>query len=195
MARTQEELDESFRQSYWSNAIRYGLQYFVAGRYAVAAGLTPVSANLLHHAVEMLLKGCLSYNDSADEIRHYGRRESYGHGLMTLWAEFKRRNVDLELAAYNVIVAELHKFEHIRYPERLVSEGGTISIGWAEVDQPLGDRTGAPNVYVLMLPQIDRLVALLFRRSNMNPDAIHIEFGRDHCTTYHLFNNQTPLWL
>ena len=35
------------------------MQYYVAGRGAFFAKLTPVAANLLHHAVEMFLKGAI----------------------------------------------------------------------------------------------------------------------------------------
>src|SRR5579864_4798023 len=35
--------------------INYGLQYYVAGRCAVATSLNPVAANLIPHAVEMFL--------------------------------------------------------------------------------------------------------------------------------------------
>ena len=31
-----------------------GFQYYIGGRYAVAAGLAPVAGNLLHHAIERL---------------------------------------------------------------------------------------------------------------------------------------------
>src|SRR2546423_12356690 len=40
--------------------ISTGMDYYVAGRYAVFAGLNPTAANLLHHAVEMALKGALA---------------------------------------------------------------------------------------------------------------------------------------
>jgi hypothetical protein len=34
-------------------------QYYVAGRFGVFAALNPVAANLMHHAIEMYLKGAL----------------------------------------------------------------------------------------------------------------------------------------
>jgi hypothetical protein len=40
--------------------ISAGMHYYVAGRYAVFAGLNPTAANLLHHAIEMALKGALA---------------------------------------------------------------------------------------------------------------------------------------
>ena len=42
---TQEQMDESFRERYWAFAIRYGLQYYVAGRFATANRFTPICAN------------------------------------------------------------------------------------------------------------------------------------------------------
>jgi hypothetical protein len=53
---TQNQKDESMREGYWSHAIRYGLEYCVTGRFATAHQFTPVGANILHHAVELLLK-------------------------------------------------------------------------------------------------------------------------------------------
>jgi hypothetical protein len=37
-----------------------GSQYYIAGRYAVFAALIPIAGNILHHAIEQLLKGALS---------------------------------------------------------------------------------------------------------------------------------------
>ena len=35
-------------------------QYYASGRFAALSGILPVSANLLHHAVEIYLKGALA---------------------------------------------------------------------------------------------------------------------------------------
>jgi hypothetical protein len=37
-----------------------GSQYYIVGRFAVFAWLKPVGGNILHHAIEQLLKGALS---------------------------------------------------------------------------------------------------------------------------------------
>jgi len=39
-----------------------GMQYYTIGRYSVLAGVNPVAGNLLHHAIEMFLKGALAVN-------------------------------------------------------------------------------------------------------------------------------------
>ena len=168
---THDQLDESFRQRYWSNAIRYGIQYYVAGRFATASGFTPVSANLLHHAAELLLKACLAYDDPVVIIRQYGDcKKGYRHNLLRLWTEFNKRHASLARPEFDTVIGALHKFEDIRYPEKLIENGATISIGLFEVENPIsGDGIDPNTLYVLMLPQVDRLMNILFEASHGNP--------------------------
>src|SRR5262249_25726506 len=132
--RTQQQLDQSYRSNYWQYAVEYGVQYYISGRFAAHAAFTPVCASLLHHGVEMLLKACLAYQDTADQIRAYGRHASYGHSLPALWEEFKRRNAALPLAPYDEIVMRLQAFETIRYPERLIERGAFLTVGFYEAE-------------------------------------------------------------
>ena len=123
---TQEQMDKSFRQMYWACAIRYGLQYYISGRFATANRFTPICANLLHHAIELLLKACLSYDDSLETIEKYGHREKgYGHNILLLWDAFKKRQPAPGPVEFDAIVAALHDFEEIRYPEKLIRNGAT----------------------------------------------------------------------
>ena len=48
-----------------------GSQYYVAGRFAVFGWLNPVAGNLLHHAIEMYLKGGLSKTKSLKGLRAF----------------------------------------------------------------------------------------------------------------------------
>jgi hypothetical protein len=133
--RTQQQLDDSYRESYWQHAIEYALAYYVSGRFAVHAQIF-VAPNLLHHAVELLIKANLSVTDTAGQIRKYGHKSSYGHSLNTSWAEFKRRSADQSLNAYDTVIAELDKFENVRHPDKLVDGGGMFSVGLAEPTAP-----------------------------------------------------------
>jgi HEPN domain-containing protein len=64
--------------------IRSAIDYYAGGRYAVFAGLNPAAGNLLHHAVEMCLKGALAKKGkSPDDLK------KLRHGLPKIWKEFK----------------------------------------------------------------------------------------------------------
>jgi hypothetical protein len=171
---TQEQRNELERMGYWEQAIRYGLDYYVSGRFATAHHFNPVSANILHHGVEMMLKACLARNDTLEEIRKYGAKGSYGHDIEELWRAFRNRQDTPPADEFDAIIRGLHAFEDIRYPERLVRDGATISIGIFETDGPgirrLDGRPLRPT-YELQLPRIDRLMRLLFEASGANPDA------------------------
>ena len=169
---TQEQMDKSFRESYWAFAIRYGLQYYIAGRFATANRFTPVCANLLHHAVELLSKACLSYDDSRETIEKYGQRNGgYGHDIRLLWAAFNKRQTAPVPVEFDAIVAALHDFEEIRYPEELIRNGAIIRIN-PFVEEPTHPNGQKPErSYNLTLPPIDRLMGLLFKASNGNPNV------------------------
>jgi hypothetical protein len=170
---TKEQKDHSVREGYWSHAIRYGLDYYVVGRFATAHHFTPVSANILHHAVELLLKACVAHDDPLDKILEYSHpKKGYGHDIVRLWQDFKARQTAPVPAEFDAIIEGLHRFEDIRYPETLIRDGATISIGIFEVETPVLRNGLVPeNAYSLMLPQIDRLMGLLFDASGANPPA------------------------
>jgi hypothetical protein len=164
ITRTQEQQDELARRRYSDHAIRYGLEYYVSGRFATAHGFTPVNANILHHGVELLLKACLAKDDPTAKVR------VYGHNIVQLWREFKSRQKVPPPAEFGAIIEGLHEFEHIRYPEFLISEGALILID--VFDNPsVENRPTREKKYRLKLPEIDRLMALLFAASGANPEA------------------------
>src|SRR5438094_10182959 len=88
-----------------------GLQYYAAGRFSVLAGFIPVSGNLLHHAVEMLLKGQLSRRLTLAQLKRLS------HQLVEVWGDFKRNFGDGELDVFDGVVQALENLEAIRYPD------------------------------------------------------------------------------
>jgi hypothetical protein len=200
--RPQAEKEKSTASRYWMHAVEYGLHYFLAGRYSMFARLTPTCGNQMHHAVELLLKACLARNDTWQQILRYGYRESYGHDLEKLWAEFKKRNPDPALAAHDDVIKGLNKFEDIRYPEDLIQGGAMLSVGLYEIppehrtapvatpDGPLF--TPEERRFYLELPRVDRLVQTLFKASDYNPEVL--SFVREpHAVGYHWLHNAAPL--
>jgi len=169
---TPEQLEQSFCSGYWDHAIRYGIQYYVAGRFSAASGHSPISANLLHHAVELFLKACLAHDDSAGRIREYAdSKKGYRHNLPRLWEEFKKRKPSSALTEFDRIVEELHKFEEIRYPERLIDAGVTIIVDiFAAASEGHPAPEDDPTRYVLKLDEVDALMGLLFEATHCNPE-------------------------
>ena len=184
---THEQRDRSFRERYWSHAIRYGIQYYVTGRFAAASGFTPVLANLLHHAVELFLKACLACDDPIERIRQYGSSKTgYRHNLPLLWKEFKNRHPTVARAEFDPIIEALHKFEEIRYPEQLIDGGATIMIDIFAVEASgRYDREDKQTLYVLKLPQIDELMGILFTATRCNWDVYLAEVNDERRQLYY----------
>lgn len=200
--RTQAEKDKSTASSYWMYAVEFGLHYYLAGRYSMFARFTPTCGNQMHHAVELLLKACLALGDTWQQIQSYGRRDSYGHDLEKLWAEFKRRNPDPTLTAHDELIAELNKFEDIRYPEQLIKGGAMLSVGLYEVPPehrtaPVPTAKGYVSTpenrrFYLELPRVDRLVQTLFQASGYKPEVL-VFLPEPHAREYLWLQNAAPL--
>jgi hypothetical protein len=163
--RTPAEPDQSRAQSFWQFSVDNGVQYYIAGRFGMLARLLPTCANQMHHAVEFLLKACLARQDPENpgnsdtwqEILEYGHR--YGHNLKKLWAEFRKRNSDPALAAYDDFIEGLNRFERIRYPNDLIEHGAILTVSIVEV--PPAERTrgllmSPDRIFQLELPRIDQ---------------------------------------
>ena len=148
--------------------LRFGLQYLVAGRFSACAGLLPVGGNLLHHALEMLLKGYLSSSLTLAELK------KPGHRLVELWNLFKANVGDSSLKRYDSVVRELNKFEKIRYPDEIVSSGMLASYTFVKEKRQMlkaGSRRREP-VYTLSVAEIDELAKFIFDHAGINVNAI-----------------------
>lgn len=187
---TQQERDQQFVDRYWENAIQSGLEYYVAGRFALIARFMPVSANILHHGVELLLKACLARQDSRAQVESYFRR--YRHSLAKLWADMKPRVPD-DLSQYDDTIAKLDQFEDIRYPEKLLSSGGIQTYVLSDAPKPVQAPASSMRRFDLNLPDVDRLVALIFTHTNFNPDALLMRLHDDRAQEYLFLRNVAPL--
>ncbi len=185
---TREQLDESTAQRYWIHAAEYGIEYYIAGRYATYAYLTPICSNLLHHSIEMLLKSALAYEASWKYIRSFRNFPGSGHDIRVLWWKFLHRpklkgegkhlpdyepDATVLLTMYGKLIEELHQWENVRYPEKLIVDGGAFNVSSILDLQPHEMTTGGnPYMtrYQLVLPQIDRLVTYLFKETHLNPN-------------------------
>jgi hypothetical protein len=155
-----------------------GCQYYIAGRYAAFAWLNPVVGNLLHHAIEMYLKGTLSIMKTTAELK------KLGHHLPSLWREFKAQIGDASLDRFDGPISTLHDFEEIRYPEPVLEKGmlSTIEIIKEKSGETGGGQSTKMPQYKLCVQEIDELVAAIFVAASRNPKA----FSRfsDHAKQY-----------
>lgn len=166
-------IDEFPRTDYRFYAM--GLQYYAAGRFGALHRLSPVAGNLLHHAVEMILKGKLAHHHSLAELKD---RKKFGHDLGKCWAGFKAIFPAEPLAAHDDVVQTLNEFEDLRYPDDILHFGAHITIGF--VTRP---SMGSPDPsivepgYQLSVTDLDTLMDRLFKLCGINPEGYMSHYG------------------
>ena len=143
---------------------RLAIQYYAAGRFAALSHCVPVAGNLLHHAVEMFLKGALVTRMSLPELK------KINHNLKVLWNTFRQIYPDPALAALDSSISELEKFEHLRYPDAVVTEGMQTLFAIRKRDfAPLP--SGPQPAYHLVLEDVDIIAKAIADTSNVNFEA------------------------
>ena len=163
---------------------QFGTQYYVAGRSAVFAQAMPVSASILHHAIEMFLKGCLfgtvlTQDESKKKLKEFKRE--FGHNLHRLWQSFKSKESDPALDRFDDTVLKLHDFQTIRYPEQISAKGLICTIGFGAAPSVASQRP-EPG-YHLDINVIDSLARALFEHAPFDPTVFAMSlssFGREY---------------
>ena len=135
--------------------VTIAVQYYVAGRQAAIAQLFPVSGNLLHHAVEMLLKGVLCRTKSLEELR------ANRHNLKRSWNAFRASFPEDELAEFTPAVRTLNKFERLRYPDELLTTGmvGMFALFREHSTSASGSASTGLPLFSLVLEDVDAFVS------------------------------------
>lgn len=108
-----------------------GTQHYVAGGFAAIAALIPVAGNLLHHAVEMFIKGGLSAARSLDQLK------GMGHNLPRIWSEWKSLYPDPAHTKFDGVITNLHPFEELRYPNAVLAHGAGVTIDMGRGPRPV----------------------------------------------------------
>jgi len=141
-----------------------GTQYYVVARFSAFAALTPACGNHFHHAIEMYLKGYLSSKLRMTELK------DLGHRLGKIWNRFKVDISDVQLNPFDQVISELDKFESIRYPERILSNGMMALISSKRQPHARGSlKSRRPEpVYEVVVEEIDHLVQMIFERASVD---------------------------
>jgi hypothetical protein len=130
----------------------------------VAAGLNPTAGNLLHHAVEMYLKGAL-----AKKGKDLAYLKQFNHRLSDIWTDFKAHHRG-DVTEFDAPILELDRFEEIRYPDSILEKGMKSQIGLVNPPAANTANTVQPT-YALWLGQVDRLIAKVLQLASINFQA------------------------
>jgi hypothetical protein len=144
-----------------------GTQYYIAGRFGAFAALNPIAGNLMHHAIEHLLKGGLAKTKSLDELA----KKPFGHNLPGIWGAFKTQANDPNLARFDRVISTLHEFEELRYPNSVMVKGMQCTFNITKAGAAMTTSSSTllqPPQYNLVLEEIDELVEAIFKTVGRN---------------------------
>jgi len=103
--------------------VELGLQYLIAAKFATTSRLHLIAGNLYHHGIEILLKSYLLKTYKLADTKNMC------HNLLKIWNVIKSEVRDPKLDEFDGIIQELDRFEKIRYPDKMVTEGAAILTG------------------------------------------------------------------
>src|SRR5882762_166548 len=126
--------------------ITLAMQYYIAGRSAAVHQMVPVTGNLLHHAIEMLLKALLVSGLGLKGIA------KLRHNLVDIWVAAVAKHPNLDSPDRGRAIEELHRFETLRYPDSMIQSGAAIRFGWGK-SSPMPSMT-VPT-YDLVMEDVD----------------------------------------
>jgi hypothetical protein len=151
-----------------------GVQYYIAARAAALAGLMPVSGNLFHHAFEMILKaGVITHNVTMPFATSQRTLRNLGHDLKKIWNAFQVCYPGDTLGAFDPLIADLNRWEDIRYPDpnRFTGAAGiAMSVVHRRGEHPSAKSPSGKTVeYYLRLEECDELVKTLWQVLDFTP--------------------------
>jgi hypothetical protein len=181
--------DEQFKDTFLDLAT----QYYVTARLAARGMLIPIHGNLFHHAVEMYLKAALVGTLPVAQMK----QSPYSHDLTALWDRFKTKEADPALARFAPTIQALHRFESIRYPDKIVGRGMLASVTWQphHAVAPSGSAKLPPK-YEVIIAEIDDLVIEVLQRTSVNPKFLISRISNTHAREALVYQNpQAARWL
>jgi hypothetical protein len=141
--------------------LKLALQYYLAGRSAYFAFSMPVAGNILHHAVEMLLKSLLAEKGFIETELQF----KFGHNVKRLWRTTKRTLADPGLGIYDPVIRRLAPMWGLRYPRRDRSRYSfQLSLRKEPATPATGDAAKDLPHYHLSLEEVDELMKALLTK-------------------------------
>jgi hypothetical protein len=141
-------------------------QYYAVGRFAALTHCIPVAGNLIHHAVEMFIKCALIRTSSLGDLK------ALGHRLPILWSRFQAVHSQVRCSHLDSAVAEIERFERLRYPDSVVAEGMQVSMTIYRAHfARLPDGPQPP--YHLVLEDVDEIASVAMRASGLSSSSFN----------------------
>jgi hypothetical protein len=147
--------------------------YYVSGRFALLNNIM-IAPNIMHHAVELLIKYSLSKDEPNRDAAATRVRNTRGHKLDRLWEDYKAHLGRPDLSRFDQVIAELHSWEEIRYGG--FPTGAPVGRGMTRT-RPISTGASTGDNYTLVLDDIDELITSMIAASNINPAAVGSWYG------------------
>jgi hypothetical protein len=166
------------------------LGYYLTGRFATINGLR-IAPNLVHHAVELLIKYTL-LKDEPEQGRSAATKrlgKKYKHELNLLWAQYKQKVVPTDLSRFDQVIANLHRWENLRYGGFPNAIGTAMSIG-PEAGQASASGVNAVDTYDFGLNEVDELFTAMVAASSVNPAFMGIPHRHTELPEWYARQNQ-----
>jgi hypothetical protein len=148
-------------------------EYYLSGRFAALNNLK-IAPNLFHYAIEMLAKFQLLRrvpdDRLADEVTKL-KRKPYRHNLNRLWSKFKASVDCPSLDRFDAVVAELNRWESLRYGGLPV--GISTTMVFMVRRGPHKTWSAEPqDEYIFVLEDMDELFTAMVAASGINPSFL-----------------------
>jgi hypothetical protein len=153
--------------------------YYVTGRFA-ALTQQRIAPNLMHHAIELLIKYILlmKFPAQRQHAQTVAIKKKYKHDLVHLWNDYQQQSGNPGLARFDAIVNQLHKWEDIRYGG--FPTGTAVTIFMVPMRGTLqGSSAQQPGTFVLVLEDVDELFEILITSNSINPAFLGSHLGVD----------------
>ncbi len=162
--------------------------YYMTGRFAVINRLY-VAPNLMHHAVELLIKFTL-LKDVPESQRSAATAQlgqKYRHRLNALWNEYKQHVAPANLSRLDRLITDLARWENVRYGG--FPAGTSVARSMGLVRAP-AQTSGPTDVYVLGLDEVDDLITTMFQASGINPPFVGDRYAHTALREWYERDNQ-----
>jgi hypothetical protein len=166
------------------------VDYHVCGRAACLSGCLFITGNVLHHAVEMMLKGELSRTVPLADLKN---PKKFGHSLQKCWQAFKAVFPHEDLTRFDSLIDALDPFEDIRYPDKIVDNGVQVSFSFGQAEPHYGSTVRVPE-YTLKIGEVDAFFACAIRLCQLKPAVCFDHLTEQGFTLLKTYNEEAKDW-